>query len=88
MDIETVIHRELSQKEKKSKYYIVQLICVIQENDMDELILQSRNRDTDIENKYMDTRGKRDEMNWEIGMDIYIYIYIYIHTTALYKIDS
>ena len=35
--------------------------------------LQSRNRDTDIENKYMDTKGKRwgGGVNWEIGIDIY-----------------
>ena len=35
--------------------------------------LQSRNRDTDVENKCMDTRGERGGggMNWEIGIDIY-----------------
>ena len=34
--------------------------------------LQSRNRDTDMENKYMDTRGvKGGEMNGETGVDIY-----------------
>ena len=35
--------------------------------------LQNRNRDTDIENKCMDTkRGKGGSgMNWEIGIDIY-----------------
>ena len=33
---------------------------------------QSRNRDTEIENKCMDTKqGKRGGMNWEIGIDIY-----------------
>ena len=35
--------------------------------------LRSRNRDTDIENKNLDTkRGKGGGMNWEIGIDIYI----------------
>ena len=34
--------------------------------------LQSRNRDTDMENKYMDTKGvKGGEMNGETGVDIY-----------------
>ena len=35
--------------------------------------LQNRNRDTDVENKHMDTIGEgRNGMNWEIGIDIYI----------------
>ena len=34
--------------------------------------MQSRNRDTDVENKLMDTKGgRRGRMNWEIGIDIY-----------------
>ena len=34
--------------------------------------LQSRNRDTNIENKYMDIkRGKEGGMNWETGTDMY-----------------
>ena len=33
--------------------------------------LQSRNRDTDIENKHMDTKRGRGGMNWEIEIDIY-----------------
>ena len=34
--------------------------------------LQSRNRDTDVENKRMDTKGEGGGgMNWEIGIDIY-----------------
>ena len=32
--------------------------------------LQSRNRDTDIENKCKDTEGVKGEMSWEIGTDI------------------
>ena len=36
--------------------------------------LQSRNRDTDVENGHMDTGGGGEGggMNWEIGMDLYI----------------
>ena len=34
--------------------------------------LQSRNRDTGIENKYMDTKGEMGRgMNWETGIAIY-----------------
>ena len=35
--------------------------------------LQSRNRDTDVENKPMDAKGEGGGggMNWEIGIDIY-----------------
>ena len=34
--------------------------------------MQNGNRDTDVENKHMDTkRGKgENRMNWEIGIDI------------------
>ena len=43
---------------------------------------QSRNRDTDVENKHMDTkRNGGVGMNWEIKIDIYIY-------TIQYKIDN
>ena len=36
------------------------------------IYLQSRNRDTDVENKRMDTKGGREGgMNWEIGINIY-----------------
>ena len=43
--------------------------------------LQGRNRDTDVENKRMDTKGGKQwwgggGMNWEIGIDIYILICI------------
>ena len=34
--------------------------------------LQSRNRDSDVENKHMDTKGEEGGgMNWEMGIDIY-----------------
>ena len=42
--------------------------------------LQGRNRDTDVENKRMDTKGGKwgegggGGMNWEIGIDIYTLI--------------
>jgi len=33
--------------------------------------LQSRDRDTDAENKCKATTGERGEINWEIGIDMY-----------------
>ena len=43
--------------------------------------LQGRNRDTDVENKRMDTKGGKWQgggavMNWGIGIDIYTLICI------------
>ena len=39
--------------------------------------LQIRNRDTDIENKCMETKGGRwGGMNWEIGINIYVLLCI------------
>ena len=44
--------------------------------------LQGRNRDTDVENKHMDTKGGKwgggggGVMNWEIGIGMYILICI------------
>ena len=36
------------------------------------MCLQSRSRDTDVNNKYKDVKeGKQLRMNWEIGIDIY-----------------
>ena len=38
--------------------------------------MQSRDRDTDVENKHMDAKGGKrgwggGGMNWEIGIDVY-----------------
>ena len=57
MDIETVIQSEVSQKEK-NKYCILTHICGIWKNWYRQSYLQSRNRDTDVENKRMDTKGE------------------------------
>ena len=46
--------------------------------------MQGRNRDTDVENKRMDTMGESGRggggrvMNWEIGIDLYTLICIKI----------
>ena len=37
-------------------------------------LFESRNKDTDVENKYMDTKGEKG--NWETGTDIYKLLYI------------
>ena len=68
MNLETVIRFEVNQKEK-NKCHIVWLICGIQKNDINGMYLQSRNRDMDIENKHMDSNGRKvrqDELgDWD-----------------------
>ena len=62
-------------------YCVLAHICGIWKNWYRRSYLQSRNRDTDVENKHIDTKGKKgDGMNWEIGIE-----YIYI-TDTVYKI--
>ena len=38
------------------------------------IYLQSKNRDTDVENKHGYQGETGGGMNWEIGIDIYIYM--------------
>ena len=46
-------------------------LCGIWKNEYRLSYLQSRNRDTNVENKCTDTKGERGRgMNWEIGIDI------------------
>ena len=54
MDLETVIQSEVSQKEKKKSYINTYMWNL--ENWFRLTHLQDRNRDTDVENKHMDTR--------------------------------
>ena len=68
-------HTEWSKSEK-SEYRILMHICGIQENGINESILQSRNRDTDIENKHMNTKRGRGWVGW-IGRLGLTYIYYY-----------
>ena len=58
MDLEIVIQSEVSQKEK-NKYRILTHMCWIWKYWYRRSHLQSRNRDTNIENKCMDTMGER-----------------------------
>ena len=55
MDLETVIQSEVSQK-KKDKYCILKHMCNL-EKWYRRSYMQSRNRDTDVENKHMDSKG-------------------------------
>ena len=59
MDLETVIESEVSQKEE-NKYHILTYICGVWKNRYRQSYIQSRDRDTDVENKHMDTKGKRE----------------------------
>ena len=56
MNLESVIQREVSQKEKNK--YILTHICRIQKKWYRRTYLQGRNRDTDVENRLVDTAGK------------------------------
>ena len=58
-----------SEKEKKILYNTAYMWNL--EKWYSWTYFQSRNRDTDIENKLMEIKeGKEGEMNWEIGIDI------------------
>ena len=69
MDLECVIQSEVSQKEKKM--YINAYMWNI-EKQYRLSYLQSRNRNTEIENKCMNTKGGRwgGWRNWGIEIDI------------------
>ena len=56
--------------------------------------LQGRNRDTDVEEKHMDTKGRKQQvgggggvMNWAIGIDMYTLMCIKLlsNENLLYK---
>ena len=64
MDLETVIQSEVSQKEK-NKYRILTYICGTQKNGTDEPVCKAEIRDTDVENKRMDTKGGKWRRGWE-----------------------
>ena len=62
MDLETVIHSEVSQKENKYKYCMLMHICGNQKNGIDDLICKAE-IETGIEEKPMNTKGEVGE--WE-----------------------
>ena len=74
---ETVIQSEVKSEREKQISYINAYIGNL-EKWYRKTCLQGRNRDTDVENKCMDTKGERGlcGKNWEIGIDIYTLICI------------
>ena len=74
MDLEIVIQSEVSQK-SKNKYSILVHICGIKKKKKIRYrgtYLQSRNRDTDAENRRVDiVREGKGGKNLEIKIDIY-----------------
>ena len=66
MDIEMITLSEVSHKEKSNIFMMWN-----PEKWSKRINLPSRNRDTDVENESIDTKVG-DEINWEIGIDIYM----------------
>ena len=59
-------------------------MCGIQKKWYKWSFFARRNRDIDMENKYMDTKGESPGSNgtiWEIGIDVYTF-------DTVYKIDN
>ena len=55
-ELESIIQREINQKEK-NKYYILTQVCGIQRTGTDELV-PGQDRDADITNRSVDMAGK------------------------------
>ena len=74
MDLEIIILSEISQTETNITRYC---LCVESKNNgTNEPIFKSRNRVTDVENKFMVARGFGGDINWDPGIDIHTVIYI------------
>ena len=70
MDLEIITFSEVSQTEKDKNHDITHMRNL--KKWYKWTYLQNRNRDTDVENKCMDTKvGRGGGMNREIGIDIY-----------------
>ena len=66
MDLETVIWSEVSQKGKNEYHILIAHMCNI-EKWYRGTYLQGRNRDTEVENKCMDSKGPK-RMWDELGL--------------------
>ena len=66
-------HTEGSKSEREKQIAYINAYIWTLEKWYRSSYVQSRNRDTDIENKCMDTKGERGwgGRNWQIGIDIY-----------------
>ena len=65
-------HTERSKSEREKQILYVNAYMWNLEKWYRWTYLQSRNRDTDIKNKCMDTEGDVGGMDWEIRIDMYI----------------
>ena len=72
MDLKNVIQGEVkSEREKRASYNIAYMRNLEKRNRWS--YLQSRNRDRDIENKYVYVKGETESgRDWEIVIDTYI----------------
>ena len=71
-------HTEWSKSEREKQIYNIAYLWSLEKWYI-WTYFQSRNRDTDAENKCMDTkRGEGGERNWEIGTDTYTLLILYI----------
>ena len=70
MYLASVIQSEVSKRENQALY----IKAYVESRKM----VQGRNRDTDIENRYMDTGGEErvGGTNWEIGIYIYTLVIV------------
>jgi len=69
---ESEVGSELNQREKQISYINAHM-WNLEKNWCRRSYLQSRNRDTDVENKRMDTKaGTGEWLDWEIGTDMCI----------------
>ena len=62
IDLEIIILSEVSQTEK-DEYHMISHIGNLKKKDTNEIILQNRNRSTDIENKLKVTKGRGGGIN-------------------------
>ena len=77
MDLETVIQREVSQKEK-NKYYILTCVCGTQKSGTDEPVcraeVETQMQRTNVWTRRWESRGGGGDggvLNWVIGIDMY-----------------
>ena len=71
-------HTEWSKSEREKQILYINTYMWNLEKWYRWSYLQSRNRDTDVENKCMDTKGEGGVMNWGIGIGIYTLSILYI----------
>ena len=70
-------HTEWSKSEREKQILYINAYMWNLEKWYRSSYLQSRNRDTDVENKCMDTKGKGGGRNWEIGIETHVRYWYY-----------